>query len=357
MGGEEFFALPPITKLFLFIMEIQEVLKNYSLGEMFGCVQLNEGIIHNTWRLETESGKYILQYVSSIFSEPVMQDIDAVLKYLHGYGFLMMEVVTTRQGRLCVVDDDRFWRIYSFVPGNIYRKADSAEKAGSAGSLLGQVHMALNSGFNYSFKHRRDVKHNIPMIYSQYLEASKLRPESNTSIFQEAINELPKLDLPRSLRSCYFHGDPKITNFIFSETEPDKAISMVDFDDCGNGASILYELGSAFRSWCSIVTDSERSFSLVLFKAAVNGYFEGSQGFLTPEETSLIPRVILLQTLQGVARYVTDYFEDYYFQWDPARFGSRQEHNLYRAHLHFGLYNDILSKQDAIKESLSGHLK
>ncbi|MCL5774798.1 MAG: phosphotransferase [Patescibacteria group bacterium] len=337
-------------------MEIQEVLKNYPFGEVSNLIQLNSGIIHNTWRLETTNDKYILQYVSSIFSEQVMEDIDTVLKYLRGQGFLMMEVVKTRQGHLFVADGKRFWRMYSFVPGRIYNNVDSPNKANSAGRLLGQVHTALNSGFSYTFKHRRDVKHNISMIYKHYLEASGQGQDTELDIFREPISCLPKLDLPQSLRNCYFHGDPKITNFIFSENDPNQAISMVDFDDCGNGASILYELGSAFRSWCSVVTDSERVFSLELFKAAIKGYFEGSKGFLTQEETALIPRAILLQTLQGVARYITDYYEDYYFQWDPARFDSRKAHNLYRAQMHYALYNDILSKQGIMEESIKEYL-
>lgn len=338
-------------------MEIQEILKNYPLGKVLNITQLNDGIIHHTWKLETSSGKYILQYVSSIFSEAVMEDIDIVLGYLESRGFLVMGVVKTNQGHLFVADGKRFWRVYSFIPGKIYKNVDSPNKANSAGRLLGQLHAALNSGFDYTFKHRRDVKHNISLIHKKYLEVSGSSPVAELEVFRKPVGHLPDLDLPKTLRSCYFHGDPKITNFVFSETEPERAISMVDFDDCGNGASILYELGSAFRSWCTIVTGGERVFSLELFKAAIQGYFEGSRGFLTSEEISFIPRAVLLQTLQGVARYVTDYFEDIYFQWDPARFDSRKAHNLHRARTHLALYNDILSKQGIMEESLREYLK
>ncbi|MBI2552123.1 phosphotransferase [Candidatus Uhrbacteria bacterium] len=324
-------------------------LHSYDIGTVYTVESLSAGIIHDTWKVDASRGRYILQHVSPIFSPAVMEDTNTVLNFLRLHGCFMMEIVHANNGSLYVPDGARFWRLFTYVHGHVYESVDIPTIAYEAGKILGTYHGILQ-GVEYTFKHVRPIKHNIPALFQAYQHAAAGNSDPEIAVLLPVIDVLPSLDLPKSLRHTINHGDPKISNFIFTE-DGLMARTMVDFDDCGNQYNVLYELGGAFRSWCQIRTQSAEmtTFSLPYFKAGLEGYCAGAQDFLNDEEWELLPQALQLIPLELASRFVRDIFEDCYFRWDSKRYPSRQAHNLARAQGQVVLYHDIVRQGDDIR--------
>jgi len=323
----------------------QDALQSYNIGEIKKIIPIHNGFINETCKIEATAGDFILQKMSPIFKPQVMEDIQAALKHLKKNGLTTMEIIKTKNGALSVADQEIFWRMLTYVEGQTFERVESEHMAYEAGKLLGTYHRVLNTNFNYKFKHVRSIKHNIPAVYEKYKKIIEKNTSKELKKFFPVIDRVIALDLPKDLRKSVGHGDTKITNFIFSTDPVPKTITMVDFDDVGRHSSILYELGSAFRSWCAVYDGEKTHFSLEYFAYAFRGYWEGSKKFLMEKEFALIPRAIEVQCLQLASRFVRDYFEGNYFRFDPSKFTSRQAHSVYRTNECIDLYNEIEEKK------------
>lgn len=331
-------------------MDTQEALSYYSLGGVKYITPIHIGYIHETYKIEMDSGMYILQKVSPIFKPEVMEDISAALNHLKKHGLKTMEIISTNTGKLYVLDNDSFWRLYTYISGKNFEKAHHKDIAYEAGWLLGRYHQVLNTNFHHTFKHIRLVKHNIPLLYEKYRKIIEQKSHPDIDPMTPIINRMLEYDLPRCLRRLVGHGDTKLTNFIFTETEPYKARVIVDFDDVGNHSTLLYELGSAFRSWCSVEKNGKYTFSLEYFQAAFEGHFTGSENLLESREKHLIPQGIKIQCLQLASRFVRDFFEQSYFRYDPEKFQSQKQHCVEHAKECLDLFSDVDKKEKEILE-------
>ncbi len=324
------------------------ILALYDIGTVHKMEQLHSGIIHETWKVEAASEYYILQRVSPIFGSTVMEDIDTVLCFLQANGCYTMEIIRTQSRDLLVFDGDRFWRLFSYVSGVVHETASAPSIAYSAGKLLGTYHCILQR-LQYKFKHVRSIKHNIPLLFEKYKQTVNKNTDPEVAKLLPTIELLPALDLPKSFRKTINHGDPKISNFIFSQ-DGTIARTMVDFDDCGDQYNVLYELGGAFRSWCRIKSSNGDVFSLPNFEAGLQGYCDGASDFLQDEEWELLAQAVTLIPLELASRFVRDIFEDSYFDWDRVKYPSRKAHNLDRAQGQVALYHDIVKQEKEIRD-------
>lgn len=331
------------------------------------------GLINETYKIDAESGAFILQKLNPIFAPESIYDVDAISQYLKSQGMLTQKIIRTREGKLWLEDNGEVWRLMSYIPGQIFEKLETQKIAYEAGKILGQFHRAL-ANFKYGFRHHRPMHHNTEKHFKLFLKAAgdsssdapvEIRMTNEIDALKNTILELPKLLLPKSLRKTITHGDPKVSNVIFNNpSQPPlnlrggvmelRAIALIDLDDVGNHHSPLIELGDAFRSWCGNYEDDPgNSFDLEKFSAAFAGYQDGSKDFLIAEEKKLIPRAIKLITLELASRFLRDYFEDSYFGWSPKKYKSRREHNLARARGQVALYNDIVKKEREIASACS----
>jgi len=158
-------------------------------------------------------------------------------------------------------------------------------------------------------------------------------------------DRIKKLLLPDNLSLAVIHGDPKISNFLFKDG---KASATVDLDTCGR-ASVLYDLGDAFRSWCGgLEDDPNNSFNIEHFTQGLRGYM--SQNKLPQKEVSLLLQSVELITLELAMRFCTDYFEDSYFSYDKERYPNRKAHNLARTRGQIALHKSIVVQREEIEE-------
>jgi len=149
------------------------------------------------------------------------------------------------------------------------------------------------------------------------------------------------------------HGDLKISNLIF---DPDlrEVRAIIDLDTLAYG-TLATEMGDAFRSWCNPAGESNDNteIDVTLFAAAVQGYAEASQSWITEAEVKALRPGTETIALELASRFCTDGFEDNYFGWDASRFASRRAHNLVRARSQLSLATSIRSRAAELDEEVA----
>lgn len=307
------------------------VLKQYAIGKILRVCRVSVGLIHKTFEIKTNTGQYIMQRLHPVLSSPkIGQDFLAVTRHLKAAGFFAPSCVCTKSGNVLAKEGHSVWRMQTKLSGQTFDRIENAKMAHETGEMYARFHRAMD-GIKYKFQSPL-VLHQTEKVLAKFL--SVVKKYKNDPLMNEVKTEIeflkrtfPKYLLPKNLPKRVIHGDPKISNILFVGG---KAKSVIDLDTCSR-STILVELGDAFRSWCGKQEDDpHNTFSLALFRAAWRGYQKGAAGFLTKKEITLVPKAIGTITLELAARFLNDYFEDTYFDWDPKRYPSRRAHNIAR---------------------------
>jgi Ser/Thr protein kinase RdoA (MazF antagonist) len=328
------------------------VLASYDIGNVKKIKPITEGLVHNTYFLESSTGRYILQRLHPVLAtNAVGADFLAVTRYLKERNFPTPEAVLSKSGDLLVSGDGSKWRMQTRLPGKTVHIIKTSSMAREAGEIYARLHNTLN-GMKYTFKAKK-LLHETQKIYNRFL-GEKRRPK-NTSLLDEVEEEMaflkewmPKFFLSENMPKRVIHGDPKVSNILFDSKG--RARAVIDLDTC-NRRPLLVELGDAFRSWCGGAEDDPKNrFNLTIFKAAWAGYKQGAGDMMTSREIELVPKCIGTITLELATRFLTDYFTDNYFGWDQKRFAARREHNLARCRGQIAEFKDYQKKLTAIKK-------
>ncbi len=336
-----------------------EVLRQYPLP-VADYQPIATGLIHRSYFLLDTRGDRIAvaQRLHSAFTAAVNTDIDAVTRHLTDQGFQTPTLIRTVTNTLSAEYKGDTWRILSYVDGTPLAEIDSESQAHSAGRLLGNFHAAL-SGLKHQFVFHREI-HNTK-AHLDALRAVTENPPNHSlprplhheakTLGQRILDTSRLLPQVPSLPRRILHGDPKLSNILFSSDGTD-AECFVDLDGVGHHF-IAYELGDAMRSWCAKGPEATPTFDPDLFEAALNGYYSAANRLVSTAERESI--VIGLQTvcLELAARFCTDAVNDRYFSWDPGRYNSRVEHNLARAKGQLVLANAIAKQSSALQTIVS----
>lgn len=303
----------------------------------FGGAQVDldrSGHINRTFRLRTDGGGFILQWLNPIFAPEVHHDIAAITARLAERGLLTPRLVPTLDGALWAEDGaGGVWRVLTAIEGETLLAADSPDRCAEAGRLLGEFHRAL-----WSMEHRyhfarlgvHDTSAQVKNLQRALAEHGDHRLRAQVAPVADgilaALRPLP-LEAPTPPR--HVHGDPKISNMIFSPGG--RALCLVDLDTLA-AMPLVLELGDAFRSWCCPTgEDAEAVFRLDFFEAGLMAYAAAIGDRPTAAERELIPGFVQIIALELAARFCADALDESYFGWDGQRFATAGEHNLARA--------------------------
>ncbi len=80
----------------------------------------------------------------------------------------------------------------------------------------------------------------------------------------------------------------------------------------------------------------------------MGGYHSSGFEIHLVEKEHIIQGIKLI-TLELAARFLKDFFEDSYFNWDAKKYSSRAEHNLARTKRQIAIYKDICRKEDEME--------
>lgn len=303
-----------------------------------------QGLINQTYLVEGEGSRYVLQRLNAIFDPAIHDNIAAVTRHLREQGLTTPELVPTDDGAHWV-DAEGCWRVLTFVEGRAHDRATSAAQLEAAGRLVGRFHAALDS-LEHDFVGMRVGVHDTPAHldrlraavdelghHTLYDEVGPLAAEILAEA--ETLRALP----PSEAQPC--HGDLKLSNLLFVDEE---AICLIDLDTLGPMA-LAHELGDAFRSWCNPQREDASGparFEVDLMAAAWRGYARGLSRQPTPEEREAASVGVEHVCLELAARFAADALRESYFGWDSQRYATRGHHNLVRARGQWSLYRAVV---------------
>ena len=334
-------------------MKPEEVLHNWHLPNINSIDQLNinkapSGLLNKTFLITSNSFEnqelFVLQLVHPAVSmDGSINNYFHVTQFLSEQGFVVQELLPTTNEKLWIEDENSWrWRLLKGVNGNVFDNIEDLTMVEEAGKLLGSIDAKLpkyprpleqgRRSFYYTDQIEKLVEYK-----QQFLDSSDEQIREAWILLHE---QLPKLLLPTNLPTSITHGDPKVSNFVFSEQG--KAICMIDFDTLQNH-SPLFDIADAIRSWCGgDEADPNNSFNKDVYQSFMAGYLNTSKGLLSKREQSLIPQVCQLVMLGLASRFLIDYIDDFYFGWDETKYNSRKDHNKARTLGQISLYQSYI---------------
>ncbi len=329
-----------------------EVLRAYGIKAIETQI-IDAGLINTTYRIKGDKAScYILQSVNARFPAEINHDIDIVTRHLQRSGLITPRLVLTREGEVFHRRNNRIWRMFDYIEGKVFHRLNEARQARAAGEMLAKVHVALDrldDGFAARHSHVHDTPRHLAHLRDTLLNKSAHRRYETIKGLGEAILQLSK-GLPQlpAVRERMVHGDPKISNFIFS-SENNTAICMVDFDTLGK-MPIYMEIADALRSWCNPSGEDRARgyFSLKHCHGALEGYANYAASLLTTDEWCAILPATLTVFIELAARFCADALNENYFSWDAEKFSSHSEHSEIRARGQLNAAHSLLSQYDEI---------
>jgi Ser/Thr protein kinase RdoA (MazF antagonist) len=322
------------------------------------------GLINDTFLVSlagTPARHAILQRLNRrVFPQPgpLMENLRTLLGHVArrqtpgGRDLRLPAIYPARDGHDYFVDPQGdTWRALGFIENtrslDSVRDARTAEKIGYA---LGRFH-ELTRDLDIQRLHvTRPGFHDTPRYFARFREASVQAPgQGRDNLLDEClafaesrhaiVSVLEEARRQGALPLRVVHGDPKLDNILF-DTVTGEAVGLVDLDTVQPGL-LHYDLGDCLRSCCNPAGESppdpaEAHFDLGLCSAILSRYFAETRGFLTADDTRLLPDAIRLIPFELGLRFLTDHLEgDRYFKIE------RPGHNLWRARVQFRLVESI----------------
>lgn len=337
--------------------QIRKVLAAYAVDPV-QIRPVDTGLINRTYLVTGENGPdYILQKVNSRFPPEINLDIDVVTRHLEQSGLLTPRLLPDCRGMVYHQEDGQVWRLFSHISGNVHERPEQPEMAGAAGAALGRLHAAL-ALLDYDLRTGLPVTHDPPrhaLHLKNTLEnqRSHARYTAIKPLGEAILARLEQLPPLPAVAGRLVHGDPKISNFIFSGDNRE-ALCMVDFDTL-NRMPVYLELGDALRSWCNPHGEDSTAayFSMAHCRAALEAYARHAGKQVTPEEWFSIPAATLTIYLELAARFCADALNENYFSWDPDRFTSHSEHSETRARGQLNAASSLVEQYDSLIEAVN----
>jgi Ser/Thr protein kinase RdoA (MazF antagonist) len=292
--------------------------------------------------------------VNAVFPPEIHYDIDAVTRHLRAKGLATPVLIPTRLGMLWHEHDGAVWRAMTSIDGASYEALGNAEQAREAGRILAVFHRALVD-LKHTFRRARlgvhDTARHLTNLRTALEEQRAHRAFAEIAMLAAEVLELAAaIDTTADAADRIVHGDPKISNVMFTH-DGHRALCLIDLDTVAR-VPIALELGDAFRSWCNPKTEdaSNATFELTLFRAAIEGYAAGTEGFITPAEWRAIPHAIFRITVELAARFCADALRESYFGWDKNRFATASDHNQARTRGQVALARAVRAQLPTIEE-------
>jgi len=330
-------------------------------NDVTGITPLGNGLINDTYRVDTSSVPFVLQRINrTVFPAPeqimanlatlnrhIAQKADASVK------LQIPEVLKTQNnGSLYQDENGDCWRALSFIADT-----ESIETMGTIGDAeqvgfaLGHFHRLL-SDLNPRLLHDTLPGFHITPGYLKHYR-QLLRQPANTDErycaefidrFQSIADDLETPKKQGLLPLRVIHGDPKLNNFLFDKRSR-RIVSLIDLDTVKPGL-VHYDIGDCIRSCC--YTSEPVGFNPDICAALLKSYLAEAGAFFTEHDYRyLYPAIRLIPFELGI-RFYTDYLQgNRYFKV------AEPEQNLQRAINQFRLCESIMAQDTAIKNLVS----
>lgn len=327
-------------------MTIEKIYNSFNIqGNLININCYGEGHINDTYLIETNIKKYIIQKINNnVFKNPnkLMKNFYMVTKWMEDNkdNYRGIKLVKTKKGKMYFKKQNKYYRCYEYIEDcDCYDQVNDMSVVYEMGKALGEFDKILEN-FPISKLHNVIPNfHNSEERYKLFRNAIKKDEfHLKTKVYKEIFfiykrkkifsiinNEIKK----NTLRILPIHNDPKINNILIDKNTK-KQICLIDLDTVMPG-TILYDYGDAIRS--IILNCSEDEEDLFNVKIDFDKFYYFTQGFLmainsslTNKEKELLVDSVIIITLECAMRFLTDYLEgNIYFKVNDS------EQNLRRA--------------------------
>lgn len=327
-------------------MFIEKIYNCFNIqGSIVNINSYGDGHINDTFLVETDFKKYIIQKINSkVFKKPnkLMKNFCLITDWLekNDKQYQGIKLIKTKKGKMYLKKDKKYYRCYEYIENcDCYDKVDDLNVVYEMGKALGRFDKSLEN-FPISKLHNIIPDfHNSDerfKTFKKVVQENKLNNKNKVlkeiyfiykrknyfNIINEAISK-------KSVRLLPIHNDPKINNILIDK-ETKKHICLIDLDTVMPG-TILYDYGDAIRSIILNCNEDEENIKSV--DIDVNKFIEFTKGFfseikesLTIKEKELLVESTIIITLECAMRFLTDYLQgNIYFKVDD------EEQNLRRA--------------------------
>ena len=309
------------------------------------------GLLHQTWAVESDEGRFIAQRVHPIFAPEIHENMAAVANHLANKGLETLTLCPTSSGAHFIdTPSGARWRLCRRIPGVTFDRCQGPDQARAAGAAVAAFHSALADfeaplaplgfPFHQTDQHLQDLRDSLEQYPDHPLHTSV------RELAQKIEVGLDQCRPPSELRQRVVHGDLKLSNLLFSGLQPpdsDEVVALIDLDTLSR-LPLYFDLGDALRSWSNPRAEDTREacLDLPIFMASVEGYRSGIDFPLDPAEKKSFEGALEIVTLELCIRYATDTLKESYFAWDSDRYESSAEHNWARATGQWSLYEQAV---------------
>lgn len=342
---------------------LEDVLALYKLdARNFRINAIGTGLINNTWVVESDSEKYILQKINSaVFKDPflIADNIDKIEQFLKTSNreYFFIPLMKTATGLSMVqINDDLYFRMFPFIPdSHTLDVVETPDQAFEAAKQFGQFTKVLSgidiNTLNITLPHF----HDLSLRYNQFIEALQ---KGNTERIRETsalidtlkkhvgiVEEYNNIIHNPGFKLRVTHHDTKISNVLFDKQG--KGICVIDLDTVMPGYFIS-DMGDMMRTYLSPVSEEESDFSKIEIRDEFyNAIVEGYNYYMNDELTEVEKRYMLysgkFMIYMQALRFLTDYL------LDDVYYGARYEgHNYIRAQNQSILLQKLIEKETLI---------
>ena len=341
--------------------DAKRALAQYALEGDARVTPVEQGWIHQTFKVETPAERLVLQRVNPLFSLDVHRNIEAVTRRLAERGVETPRLRHTRGDALYAdLGEAGCYRLMTWIDGTAHDTCESPSLAASAGKLVARFHSAL-ADLDHVFAPLGFPFHDTALYFRElsqaladcsehplHAEVSEIARE-----IEEAVDGWQPLG---ALPDRVVHLDLKFNNILFRKgSDGEEACCLIDLDTLSR-MPLWVELGDAWRSWCNRRPEHEAvaEYAADRFEASAGAWLDGIELDLQREERVSLAHAVERVGIELAARFATDALRESYFGWNPSLFETRGAHNLSRARGQLSLHGQTRATREARLRFLLG---
>ncbi len=309
-------------------MEARSILEHYGIGAVHYLRPYGSGLIHRSWKAETDSGDYLLQQVNQqVFHRPedIAHNIRVVGDYLADTApdYRFIRPLCSQAGTDLVLENGHYFRLFPFVRGShSVDVVTTKEQAGEAARQFGRFTRLLAAFDPGQLRITIPRFHDLAYRYQQFEEAlskgNGQRIAASSGLVRQAeachwiVEQYQLMRQNPAVRLRVQHHDTKISNLLFDEAG--RGLCVVDLDTLMPGYFIS-DLGDMMRTYLPTKGEEERDADSIvvrpeIYQAVCAGYASEMQEVLSAEELQLVPFAGTFLIYMQALRFLTDHLSD-----------------------------------------------
>ena len=329
-------------------------------GRPFG-----QGLIHDTWRLETRQGPVLLQRLNGrVFADPgamAENAAAAAARVDHALNLRgdhdprhRLTYHTGPDGRPWARDDrGRIWRAARFVSDSRPADPREADEVRQAARLLGRFPGLVQVDHGPRPEAILPGFHDTPARLAALHAADRAASTSRRTEGREELARIHELSsLAHRLNSAELpprlvHNDAKLDN-VLVDVATGTALCVVDLDTVMPGLA-AHDFGDLVRTSVTGRPEDEGQIDRItvdmdIFANLAEGYLDGAADWLEAHERAHLLDGALVIAFEQAVRFLTDHLQgDSYYTVDDS------EHNLRRTRAQLRLLDQLLDREQELR--------